>query len=117
MTMQCPRRMHLQTPRKTTRSRQILAALPALATPTSSHRVYLEISVAGRPRGRVVLRLDPTLAPVSTATVEALATGTLRRRSGRTAGYRYSQASVFFPCFKCRGKVKTKAVRPNANAV
>lgn len=71
------------------------AASPAVvpASQSTSHRVYFDISIAGRPRGRIVMQLHPRLAPASTRTFEALCTGTLRNRSGRTASYRYAQAS------------------------
>lgn len=60
---------------------------------SSSHRVYFDISVAGRPVDRVTIELFSQAAPKTAKAFESLASGTLRDRTGRTAGYRYAQAS------------------------
>lgn len=59
----------------------------------TSHRVYLDISIAGRPADRVTIELFDQAAPATTKTFESLASGTLRDRRGQTVGYRYAQAS------------------------
>lgn len=60
---------------------------------TTSHQVYLDISIAGRPADRVTIELFDQAAPATTKTFKSLASGTLRDRTGQTAGYRYAQAS------------------------
>ncbi|KAI0562292.1 cyclophilin type peptidyl-prolyl cis-trans isomerase [Gracilaria domingensis] len=65
----------------------------AAAAASGSDRVFFEVSVAGRPAGRFVVELFADAAPVSVDTFKKLVDGSLRNRSGRTAGYRYAQAS------------------------
>lgn len=65
--------------------------------PKVTDRVYLDISIAGTPRGRLTLGLYGTLSPAAVSVFKQLATDSLRDRRGRTAGYRYSQAAKVFP--------------------
>lgn len=69
------------------------AVKPALEPKVGgSHRVYLDMTIVGKPAGRITLQLFADDAPASVATFEQLAAGRLRNRRGRTAGYRYAQA-------------------------
>ncbi|CAN8066366.1 unnamed protein product [Agarophyton chilense] len=74
-------------------STRVHAAPDAGAGVSASDRVFFDISVAGRPVGRVVIQLFADAAPVSVDTFKRLVEGTLRNRSGRTAGYKYAQAA------------------------
>lgn len=72
-----------------TQSSDTAAAAAAVETP----KVYFDISVAGQPKGRITIALARDAAPASADTFAALANGTLRDRSGRTAGYNRSVGS------------------------
>ncbi len=56
-------------------------------------RVYLDVKIAGVPRGRITVGLFGQEAPESVATFKTVAEGNLRGRGGRSAGYRYSAGS------------------------
>lgn len=64
-----------------------------LNLPKVTDHVYFDISVAGKPCGRILIDLYGDEAPKSVDTFKNLVNGTLRSRSGKTTGYRYSQAS------------------------
>lgn len=63
----------------------------------NGHRVFVDISIVGKPKGRITIDLFPNEAPGSVDTFENLISGTLRNRKGRIAGYRYSQATQVIP--------------------
>lgn len=62
-------------------------------SPKVTDHVYFEISVAGKQYGRIIVDLYGDEAPKSVDTFKNLVNGTLRSRSGKSTGYRYSQAS------------------------
>lgn len=66
---------------------------PIHAEPSETNRIFLDISVAGKPRGRIVISLYGNDAPTSVDTLVKLVQGNLRNRAGRTAGYKYSQGT------------------------
>lgn len=73
------------------------ASFSAQEDVTGPRQVFLDISVSGRPKGRITIELFYDQAPASARTFDKLANGTLRNRSGRTASYRYSQGSRVVP--------------------
>lgn len=70
-----------------------IAAAPPPPVPPENPKVYLDISIAGQPKGRITIALARDAAPASVDTFAALANGTLRDRTGRTAGYNRSVGS------------------------
>lgn len=58
-----------------------------------SPHIYFDMSIAGRPAGRVTIELYGDAAPASSKTFQALVAGNLGNRSGQKAGYRYAQGS------------------------
>lgn len=67
---------------------------PTLSEPTSDPKVYFDISVAGRPKGRITIQLFAKQAPSSTETFMKLAKGTLKNKSGTlSASYNRSVGS------------------------
>lgn len=76
-----------------------IAVLPTMsrASAVATNTVFMDISVAGNPAGRVVIALYAQEAPVSVDTFVKLINGTLRNRGGKTAGFKYSQAAKVVP--------------------
>lgn len=93
-----PRRAFLQLSLATLLNSCVLAVAGHIhssdtAAAAENPKVYFDISVAGQPKGRITIALVRDAAPASADTFAALANGTLRDRTGRTAGYNRSVGS------------------------
>lgn len=53
-------------------------------------RVYFDVKIAGKPRGRLTLGLFGEEAPACVETFKTISSGALKGRGGRRAGYAYS---------------------------
>lgn len=71
----------------------IVTSNAAVESQMKMDQVFFDITVNGREKGRITIALYSDQAPATARTFVQLAKGTLRNRTGRTAGYRYSQAS------------------------
>lgn len=78
-----------------------LLPLPLLPFPSYSAPApsvgYIDISIAGTPRGRITFSLFSNLAPSSVALFSSLLSSTFRDRAGRNYSYRYTIASKVVP--------------------
>lgn len=69
------------------------AATTATEDPVVTDRAFLNISVAGTPRGTLTLALYGDKSPEAVRIFKQLVSGTLRFKSSKTVTYRYSQAT------------------------
>ena len=90
-SLSCTRRQALSILLSTSIS--ILPSVRTNASPQETDRVFFDVNLAGKPIGRITIALFGNDAPASVDTFTKLMEGNLRSRSGRTAGYQYSQGS------------------------